>query len=232
MVIISIQVDGSPAIHRWTLLLKDRLRDRTAGGDAVSAQPALSEAGLDTLAVKARRVTGPVVDVCMRRFPQASRVLDLGGGHGELSLEFARRGIHPTMQDLPGVMEIVERRGRLPAAGVELFPGDLFAELPSGPFDLVLCSAVTTLFDGAANLDLYRRLRPLIRPGGGLAIVSYLRERAHVSAAFALQMLVWTDGGDAHGEDDYRRWLAEAGYGAVRLHDLDDPPQTIVLAER
>lgn len=52
------------------------------------------------------------------------------------------------------------------------------------------------------------------------------------SASLALQMLVATEGGDAHGEDDYRRWLAEAGYGATQLHDLDNPPQTIVLAQR
>jgi hypothetical protein len=136
------------------------------------------------------------------------------------------------MQDLPEVIEIAERRGRLHAAGIELFAGDLSATLPPGPFDLVLCSAVTNMFDAATNRVLYRRLRPLIIPGGGLAIVSYLRGRNHIATAFALQMLVWTEGGDAHGEDDYRRWLTEAGFSPPQVHDINDPPQTILLAER
>lgn len=130
------------------------------------------------------------------------------------------------------MIEIAERHGRLGSAGVELFAGDLFATLPPGPFDLVVCAAVTNMFDGPSNRDLYRRLRPIITPGGGLAIVSYLRGRNEATASFGLQMLVWTDGGDAHGEDDYRSWLAEAGYGPIQVHELDDPPQTIVLAER
>jgi hypothetical protein len=92
---------------------------------------------------------------------------------------------------------------RLSDAGVVLFAGDLFTTLPPGPFDFVLCAAVTNMFDGQANLDLYRRLRPII-----------------------------ADGGDAHTIDDYHRWLGEAGYGPVRVHELDRPPQTIVLAER
>lgn len=119
-----------------------------------------------------------------------------------------------------------------PARRRDEFAGDLFATLPPGPFDLVLCAAVTNMFDGPSNRDLYRRLRPTITPGGGLAIVSYLRGRNEVTASFGLRMLVWTDGGDAHGEDDYRSWLAEAGYGPIQVHELDDPPQTIVLAER
>jgi SAM-dependent methyltransferase len=219
-------------IRRWVALLGPRLRNRTAGSDQSPSRPAPTGVGFDLLALNARRLTRPLLDICLQRFPHARRVLDLGGGHGEHSLELARRGLHATMQDRPEVVEVAERRGRLGSAGVELFPGDFFATLPPGPFDLVLCAAVTNMFDGARNRDLYRRLRPIIAPGGGLAIVSYMRGRDEVAAGFGLQMLVWTDGGDAHTVDDYRRWLDEAGYGATQVHDLDSPPQTIVLVER
>lgn len=103
-----------------------------------------------------------MLDVCLEHFPHAQQVLDLGGGHGEHSLELARRGLRATMQDRPEVIE---------AAG-----------------------------------------------------------RDEVTASFGLQMLVWTDGGDAHSVADYHRWLTEAGYGSMQTHDLDHPPQTIVLA--
>ena len=111
-----------------------------------------------------------MVDACLRRFPRARRVLDLGGGHGEQSLEFARRGLRPTMQDRPEVVEIAERRGQLGNAGVELFAGDFFTTLPPGPFDLVICGLTTNMYDGARNRDLYRRPRPITAPAGGLAI--------------------------------------------------------------
>ena len=218
-------------IRRWSALLHQRLHDRAATSDDAPARPPTA-AGLDLLAAITRRVTRPVLDICLNRFPHARRVLDLGGGHGEYSLELARRGVAATMQDLPAVIEIAERRGLLTAAGIALFAGDLFSTLPPGPFDLVLCSTVTNMFDEAGNRDLYRRLRPIIAPDGGLAIATYLRDRGPVGASFGLQMLVATDGGDAHGEDDYRSWLTDAGYGAPEFHDLDDPPQTVVLARR
>lgn len=226
-------LNHAAVIRRWAVLLGERLHDRTADSECAPARPTASpQVGLDLLALNIRRLIAPVLDVCLERFPGAVRVLDLGGGHGAYSLEMARRGLRPTMQDRPEVIEIARHRGHLTEAGVELFAGDLFETLPPGPFDLVLCSAVTNMFDEERNRDLYRRLRPLLAPGGGLAIVSYLRGRNRTAAAFALQMLAWTDGGDAHGEEDYRSWLADAGYGPVQVHDFADPPQSIVLAER
>lgn len=218
-------------IRRWATLLGDRLRDRTASSDQPSLR-ARPEVFLTFLAANARRLTPGVLDACTSSFPRMERVLDLGGGHGEYSLELARRGLRPVMQDLPDVIELADRDNRLTDAGVELFAGDFFATLPPGPFDLVLCAGVTHTFDGQLNPDLYRRLRTIIAPDGGVAIVTFLRARNPVTSIFALQMLVATEAGDTHGEEDYRRWLAEAGYGALELHDLEGRPQTVVLAQR
>lgn len=220
------------AIQRWAALLGPRLSQRTAGSDTFPARPTTPRDGPDLLADNARRVTRALVDACLDRFPSARRVLDLGGGHGVHCLEFARRGLRPTLQDRPEVVEIAEERNQLTGAGVELFAGDFFAELPPGPFDLVLVAGTTNMFDRPSNSALYRRLRPIIAPGGGLAIATFMRGRDAVAASFGLQMLVWTDGGDAHSVADYRRWLSEAGYRPSHVHELDDPPQTVVLAER
>lgn len=218
-------------IRRWATLLGDRLADRAATSDPTSSR-ARPEVFLDFLAANARRLTPAVLELCLGRFPRSQRVLDLGGGHGEYALELARRGLRPVLQDLPDVIEVADRGDRLSGAGVELFPGDFFATLPPGPFDLVLCAGVAHTFDGRRNLDLYRRLRAIMAPGGGLAILTFLRGRNPVASIFALQMLVATEGGDTHGEEDYQRWLDEAGYGALEVHDLEGRPQTVVLAQR
>lgn len=218
-------------IRRWATLLGDRLADRTASCDQLSSR-AHPEVCFNFLAANARRLIPSVLEICLRRFPQTKRVLDLGGGHGEYSLELARRELRPVMQDLPEVLELTDRDDRLTEAGVELFPGDFFATLPPGPFDLVLCAGVTHTLDAQRNLDVYHRLREIIAPDGGLAIVTFLRDRNPVASIFALQMLVATEGGDSHGEEDYRRWLGEAGYGNLEVVDLEGRPQTVVLAQR
>jgi 2-polyprenyl-3-methyl-5-hydroxy-6-metoxy-1,4-benzoquinol methylase len=100
------------AIRRWAVLLNTRLHDRTATGDGLPSRPALTENGLATLAVRARPLVRPVADICLREYPAAQRVLDVGGGHGEFALEFARRGLEVTVQDLPEVVKIARRTVR------------------------------------------------------------------------------------------------------------------------
>ncbi|TDD18425.1 class I SAM-dependent methyltransferase [Nonomuraea diastatica] len=214
-------------IRRWALLLGPRLRDRTALPEGLPARPAPpSRAEPDLLAINARRLTAPMVDVCLRHFPEARRVLDLGGGHGEHAREFARRGLRATMQDLPELIGIAEERGRLKAAGVELFAGDLRTTLPPGPFDLVLCAAVTNMFDAVVNRDLYRRLRMLIAPGGGLALVTYMRGRDEVTASFGLQMLVWTDGGRPYLHASVSRGLEQGSTPVMPRAPICRGPET------
>ena len=86
-------------IRRWATLLADRLQERTATSDELPGR-ARPDLWLHFLAANARRLAPAVLDACIRRFPRLERVLDLGGGHGEYSLELVRRGIQPVMQDL------------------------------------------------------------------------------------------------------------------------------------
>lgn len=210
------------ALRRWATALEPRLR----GGDA-TREPAANvdpEMFHDALARNAAGVAPAVVDVCLGRFPAAGRVLDLGGLHGEYSLEFTRRGLKATMQDQPAMIDVARRRGRLEAAGVELFEGSFFEKVPDGPFDLAFCSGITHTFDGDHNLMLFRNLRKVVGPGGGVAVVTFLRGRDEITALFAVQMLLNDNGGDTHTEAEYRAWLTEAGF-AVDEAVVDLPGQ-------
>lgn len=216
------------ALRRWSTTVDDCLRGADVG---VNRGPMLTpERFIDALAVGARRLAPGIVNSCLARFPDARRVLDLGGGHGEYALEFARRGLQVTMQDLPAMIEVLEARGHLGEAGVELFAGDFFEVLPDGPYDLVLCAGVTHTFDAEHNQTLYRRLRPLLSEPGGLVVVTFLRGRNAISALFAVQMLVNGAGGDSHSEEDYRTWLAEAAFASIEIVQVEDRPQTMLFA--
>ncbi len=217
------------AIRHWANQLDDRLHGITqpAGRHAV---PARLEILFDFLAANARRLAPAVVDACLARFPQTRRILDLGGAHGEYSLEFTRRGLDATVQDLPDVIELHE--ARLAKAGIDRFAGDFFERLPKGPFDLVFCAGVAPTYGAERNRALYRQITPVLAPGGGLAIVTFLRGRNRVAPTFAVQMLVISDQGDTHSEEDYRRWLDEAGYHSVDVVDFENRPHSLLMGQR
>jgi len=197
------------ALRRWAVAIDPRLRGESGGDPAGMADPELFH---DSLAATARTLAPGVVDVCLSRFPGAGSVLDLGGLHGEYALEFGRRGMQATVQDQPAMIAVARRRGRLNAAGIELFEGSFFDTVPEGPFDLAFCSGITHTFAGDRNLALFRNLRRAVAPGGGIAVVTFLRGRNPLTALFAVQMLLNGDGGDTHTEAEYREWLSKAGF--------------------
>ena len=208
------------ALRRWSTAVEPVLRGETVQGVGMTDPDTFH----DALARNAQKVAPEVVDLCLLRFPNARSVLDLGGLHGEYSLEFTRRGLKATMQDMPAMIDVARRRGRLDAAGVDLFEGSFFDLAPDGPFDLAYCSGITHTFDGEHNLLLFKNLRRVVAPDGGVAVVTFLRGRDPLTALFAVQMLVNDNGGDTHTEAEYRAWLTEAGF-TVDEQVLDLPGQ-------
>jgi hypothetical protein len=216
------------AVRSWSSTLDKRL-----AGEPVEVRPGMPDPELfiDALAVGGRAAAPGVVDLCLDRFPDARSVIDLGGGHGEYSLEFARRGLRVTMQDLPVMIDVVRRRGRLTEAGVELVAGSFFNGVPPGPFHLAFCAGITHTFDARHNELLFRNLRPAVAGGGGVAVVTFFRHRQPMADVFAVQMLTNANGGDSHSEEEYRAWLGGAGFQADdAVVDVAGRPQSVLFA--
>ncbi len=213
------------AIRGWGTI-PDRLRG--------SPRPTQGIAGvelmLDALAVMGRTSAPAAVDACLARAPHVRRVLDLGGGHGQFGVEFARRDLQVTMQDRPEVVELAERKGWLAGSTVECFAGDFFETLPDATFDLVFCAGVVYTFDAERNLALFERVRPLISPGGSLAVHTFLRGTDELATLFSAQMLSAGSGGGSHSEDDIRRWLHQTGYDVAEAQRLARRPEWILFA--
>jgi 2-polyprenyl-3-methyl-5-hydroxy-6-metoxy-1,4-benzoquinol methylase len=216
------------AIRRWSTSLDKRVR-----GEPVEIRPGMPDPELfiDALAIGGRAAAPGLVDLCLARFPEARSVIDLGGGHGEYSLEFARRGLRVTLQDLPVMVDVVRSRGRLTQAGVELVAGSFFDGVPDGPFDIAFCTGITHTFDGDHCQTLFRNLRPVVSPAGGVAVVTFLRNRQPMADVFAVQMLANANGGDAHTEEEYRAWLGGAGFEVDQTPlDIAGRAQTVLFA--
>lgn len=215
------------ALRQWARALEDRVRGVPPEPRGPMPRPDRWQAAM---AVHAREAAPGVVDAVLAAAPGTGSAVDLGGGHGEYAVELARRGVKVTLQDRPVMIDVARADGRVEAAGVELFAGDFFEALPAARFDVVLCSGVTHTMPGDRVAELLRRAASVVAPGGLLAVHTFLRGRHRTGAVFAVQMLSTGGGGDTHGEDEYRAWLAAAGFGACDAVDLDGGRRSLLLA--
>ncbi|WP_245998629.1 methyltransferase [Halalkalicoccus subterraneus] len=141
--------------------------------------------------------------------PRPDRVLDVGGGPGTFSREFARRGAAVTLLDRPEVLEVVS--SLLGNEPVDLVSGDALEELPSG-FDLVFCSRITHVFGPEENRRLFGNCYDALEPGGAIVCTDFVRGRSPRASTFAVNMLAQTERGDTYTEEQYSDWLLEAGF--------------------
>ncbi len=184
-----------------------------------------------TMAAGARGSAPVVVERCLARFPVARRVLDVGGGPGVHARAFLDHGLSVTIFDLPSVIELV-RPQWAGAGGVALVAGDFTEGLPEDPFDLVLLGNVCHIYGPDENRRLLARAAAALAPGGGVAIVDFVRGRSPAAALFGVNMLSAGGTGDTWTKAEYQEWLAGAGFGEIEVEDTGASPEEIRTRQR
>jgi len=169
------------------------------------------------------------------------RVLDVGGGSGAYSIAFAQQNpeLRAEILDLEPVTAIAKRH--IEAAGlvgrIRTRVGDLRSDpLGHSEYDLVYVSAINHMLDEEENRDLIRRCFQACAPGGRLVIREFVlnsdRTAPKHAALFALNMLVGTRAGNSYSEDEYRNWLAQAGFNDVAHLHLPGTSDLIIGVRR
>jgi SAM-dependent methyltransferase len=152
-------------------------------------------------------------------------LLDIGAGAATYTIAFLKHNprLSGVVFDLPEVIPLTERRLR--AEGLldraTLVAGDFYAgELPKG-CDLALLSAIIHQNDPERNLELYRKVRRALEPGGVLLVRDHIMNEERTEPAdgalFALNMLVCTDGGDTYTFEEIKEALLLAGFKRVEM---------------
>jgi SAM-dependent methyltransferase len=166
------------------------------------------------------------------------KLLDIGAGAATYTVAFLQK--NPRMKailfDLPEVVPLSEERLR--AAGlegrVELVAGDFYEDELPGGCDLALLSAIIHQNSPTKNLELFRKVRRALAPGGALLIRDHIMNEERTAPAdgalFALNMLVCTDGGDSYTFGEVRETLLEAGFGSVELVRCGEGMDSLVEA--
>ena len=184
-----------------------------------------------TMALGARTAAPVAVAACLAHFPGTRRVLDVGGGPGVYARAFLDQGLAVTIFDLPPVIELVRPQW----AGVTeatLAAGDFTAGLPAGPFDLALLGNVCHIYGPDENRRLFQRVAAALAPGGGVAIIDFVRGRSPMAALFGVNMLSGGGTGGTWTEAEYRAWLAEAGFAEIQVEDTGATPEEISIHQR
>ena len=157
-------------------------------------------------------------------------------GRARIRLLSPRRtaALRADILDLATVEPIARRH--IEAAGVTdrvgVRAGDLRVDQLGEGYDLVFVSAICHMLSAAENLDLLRRCREALAPGGRVVIQDFILEAdktaPRFAALFALNMLVGTRGGSSYSEPEYAGWLERGGIpgdptcATAGNHGLDD----------
>ncbi len=169
----------------------------------------------------------------------ACRILDIGGGSGMFSLTWL--GENPeaeaTQLDWANVnrvaREYAEKMGH--AARFSTQDGDFNeTDLGEGRYDFVIFSHIAHQLSPAGNIEMYKRIKRALKPGGTLVINDFVLDNARTGNPFSLlfncNMLLHTPEGASYREDDYRSWLDACEFKEVDISPTDGPP-TLVYAK-
>jgi len=157
------------------------------------------------------------------------RMLDVGGGPGTFTLAFLAREprLSAEILDLPETLKITRGllRDALRGGRLSLRAGDYHrAAYGEAAFDLVLLSHVTHDEGPAQNRALLRKAFAALKKGGQVVVHDFMtaadRTGPLFPALFSLHLLAYTDLGRSYSEDEYRAWLAEAGFESARRVDI------------
>jgi len=182
-------------------------------------------------------MAAPLGAVVLEGHNGAMRVLDIAAGHGLFGIEIAKqnRQAHVTGLDWAPVLRVALKNAE--KAGVrdryDMLPGSAFEVDFGGPYDTVLLTNFLHHFDKPTCVELLKKVRGALKPGGRAATLEFVPNEDRVSppmpAAFALTMLTTTADGDAYTFSDLSAMYATAGFSGVKAHPIPMSPHTVVM---
>jgi O-methyltransferase domain len=153
----------------------------------------------------------------------ATRIVDVGGGHGRLLSAILQHAPHASgvLFDMPSVVagaaQTLQSFGV--ASRVEIVGGDFFQSVPSGGDCYVAKTIIHDWSDDDAR-KILRNVRSAMLPTGRVLLYETVvgpRNTASFAKLLDLEMIVMTSGGRERTQDEYRALFASAGLRLERV---------------
>ena len=195
-------LSGGPSSVRDMVLMKflewewiEGLENFVRGGDHLDVHGSMSAEDWALYQRGMRAQAGIMAGFLVRRLPvppNATRMLDIGGSHGYLSVAICRKypQLRAEVLDLP---EAVEQAAPILAAEgmgervVHRMGDALTEDLGDDTYDVILMFSLVHHFDAETNRSLTARCARALRPGGMLVIGDLMRPESP-SAASAMDL--------------------------------------------
>jgi 2-polyprenyl-3-methyl-5-hydroxy-6-metoxy-1,4-benzoquinol methylase len=158
-----------------------------------------------------------------------SRLLDLAGGQGSYSVEFAKRNrnLNAVVFDLPDVIKLTRAHikesgmtGQITAKAGNCLEDSLGKEL----YDIVLVSHLLHAYDASENQKILKKCWDSLIKEGIVVIQEFILNPSKTmppfGTLFSLNMLMGTQGGSSYSEDEMKGWLKKAGFKKLKRIDL------------
>ena len=176
-----------------------------------------------------------IVGHCLDKKKDAKTVLDLRGGPGKYSKVFLNRGLEAVLLDTPETIDYVRSEFELTdirhlTLKKADFTEDEFLNEFEELFDIVFMGNITHIYSEDVNRNLLMRVGRLLNKGGMVAIEDFVRARSPYAEMFAVNMLANTEGGGTWTEEQYRKWLKDAGFSNIEVLDLADKDKQLITA--
>lgn len=166
-------------------------------------------------------------------------IIDVGGGSGACSIALCRA--YPSLRATVLDQEPVLRRTRehIAYAGlsdrIDTRAMNLFAD-PLPRADAAVIASLLHDFSPSRARRILRAVHAALEPGARVVIMEIVpndeRTAPLLPVAFALTMLVNTEGGDAYTRAQYEQMLRDTGFEPARAHDLGGELVTLALEAR
>ena len=201
-----------------------------------SGQPHPRERGLENIKYfmgamsRGAKLSAPIVaDFCLGEGGKGLKVLDIGGGPLTYARSFASKGARVTVLDLPEVIDYMKPT-LAETKEIEMVPGDFNLGLPAGPFDIAFLGNICHIYGENENRELFKKVFSVLNDEGRIAVVDFVRGTNPMAAVFGVNMLVNTRNGGTWTFEQYSKWLADAGFYGVALHEAGG--RQLILAQK
>ncbi|MDA0691621.1 MAG: methyltransferase [Nitrospinae bacterium] len=239
--------DGDHSMQQWIKLSADllpvwlELPEFIRSGkmvknimEVLGNQPEEMRAFIDAMHAKGLKATWMLA----RELPigEARKMLDIGGGPGTYSLEWAKlhNHLHATVFDIPPVIAVAQdyiHRYRLEDR-VNTQPGDFNKDDFGEGYDLILFANVIHMYGEDVGKNLIRKAQRALEPGGRIVIHGFCTDKEETApvedALFNLNMGMLTESGKAHPVKEKIKWMEEEGFAEIRHFRVQAVPTGVI----